>query len=119
MYLNPFAIANFINHPGKNVHPNCMFFGWDFFTDFPDEFLPYIPNKYYMKPAWYSNPDPNLILPTVIVIATRNIVDEELFVNYRYNPSNVNPNWYYQPYPEEVIRRWSNVRPALSYFSFT
>lgn len=47
---------------------------------------------------------------SLITVSTKNIKDEELFLNYRFNPSNKYPDWYQQPDLEEAERRWGKVK---------
>lgn len=42
----------------------------------------------------------------MVIIATRQLKDEEIFVNYRLNPKKNHQDWYFQPFPEEAERRW-------------
>ena len=49
-------------------------------------------------------------LRTLAAIALDDIEDEELFLNYRYNPANKAPSWYVDPDPEASKRRWQKLR---------
>ena len=40
-------------------------------------------------------------------VATRELQDEELFLNYRLNPANPRPDWYTPVDLEEDKRRWN------------
>ena len=40
-------------------------------------------------------------------VATRELQDEELFLNYRLNPANPRPDWYMPVDLEEDKRRWN------------
>ncbi|EFA86563.1 hypothetical protein PPL_00364 [Heterostelium album PN500] len=42
-------------------------------------------------------------------VAYQPIKDEELFLNYRFNPANPYPAWYHQPDIEEAKRRWGKL----------
>jgi hypothetical protein len=61
-------------------------------------------------------------MKSVVIVAKKQIQDEELFLNYRcvlsiitfspvlnvrFNPKNPYPDWYHQPNEEEARRRWS------------
>lgn len=72
--------------------------------------MPYIPNVYFKKPGlvWSRL---NCLMPAAVCVAKRTIIDEELFLNYRYNPSNAYPDWYAQPSEEEAVRRWGKMSP--------
>ena len=54
-------------------------------------------------------PRPEDPAPCVALIATRELSNEELFLNYRLNPNAPSglPNWYSAVDPEEDSRRWS------------
>ena len=43
---------------------------------------------------------------SVVIIATQPIFNSELYMNYRYNPNNPAPDWYWDPDPVESARRW-------------
>ena len=42
----------------------------------------------------------------LVMIAVRELKDEELFLNYRLNPRNGYPKWYTPVDKEEDSRRW-------------
>ena len=46
------------------------------------------------------------ILKGLLLVATREIKDEELFLNYRLNPKTRRPEWYAPVDEEEDLRRW-------------
>jgi hypothetical protein len=47
------------------------------------------------------------VLESLALIATRDIVDEEVLINYRFNPASpLLPNWYEDCNPSESKRRW-------------
>lgn len=109
-FRNPYAIGQYINHPPPNKFPNIMSYSYDFPTAFPQSLQPYIPYEYAVPPSTFTR-RPNTIMHSVILVATRKIEpEEELFLNYRYNPANPYPAWYSQPYPEEAARRWGRVK---------
>ena len=58
-----------------------------------------------MRPAYDEEVGP--VLKGIALIATRSLKDEELFLNYRLNPKNKNPEWYVPVDVEEDKRRWS------------
>ena len=54
-----------------------------------------------------EQPDDPAPLRALAFVTTRQVADEELFLNYRLNPANGYPAWY-TPYDrEEDARRWS------------
>jgi len=46
------------------------------------------------------------VLRGLAFVATREVRDEELFLNYRLNPRNGYPSWYTPVDPDEDARRW-------------
>jgi hypothetical protein len=72
------------------------------------EILPYIPNDYFKEPNFVWG-KPDCIRHSVVCVAKRLIKDEELFLNYRYNPAHPYPDWYAQPDEMEAKRRWSKM----------
>merc|ERR1711924_163782 len=44
---------------------------------------------------------------TLVFVTTRYVEDEELFLNYRLNPTNAPPPWYVPVDPDEDARRWT------------
>lgn len=113
-YQNPFAIANYINHPPPETAANVACMGYNFpgaeeEEAFPEELLAYVPNRYgkEQKPLsfWFGGG----AMRSVVAVLTRPVRDEELFLNYRFNPRNPYPSWYVQPDEEEAARRWGKV----------
>ena len=116
---NPFAVGHIINHPsalapGKEkaeILGDCNVIACpiNFVSEiFDDEVLPHVPNAYDRPPTLMSSETArdSFALGTVLV-AVRDIEDEELFLNYRYNPKIVAPPWYVEVSSEESTRRWS------------
>jgi hypothetical protein len=133
-FRNPYGIVNYINHPPEGKQPNVMCFAYDFVdkvptnaTSFTEETLntgmpppstgtyvlpeylrPFIPNRFSKKnptARWLYRKE-NTLMHTVVAIAIRHIENEELLLNYRYNPTRPYPSWYSQPDLEEAKRRW-------------
>jgi len=90
--------------------PNVMVAPWDVPLSFPNLLLPYLPNRYYRPPVNFLNlMKPDCLMHALVFVALRDIEDgEELFVNYRMNPSVPRPHWYYPVDVEEDLRRWSS-----------
>jgi hypothetical protein len=105
-FHNPFGIAQYINHPPAGKVPNTMCIAFNFPKDFPDELKPYIPNEYSQKPGILYNLNSNCYMRSVVCITTTHLRDEELLLNYRYNPAHPYPSWYTQPDQQEAQRRW-------------
>ena len=53
-----------------------------------------------------EQPDDPAPLRALAFVTTRQVADEELFLNYRLNPKNSHPPWYTPVDPEEDRRRW-------------
>lgn len=121
---NPLAFAHFANHPAKGVEPNVMLCPYDFpLTE--KNMRVYVPNvvcgkggevkmkklgSFYLK--WseskttvseYDVP----VLKTLVLVATRELCDEEVFLNYRLSNLKRRPEWYFPVDEEEDQRRWS------------
>lgn len=106
-YRNPYGIGNYVNHPAPNQKPNLIQLGYDFPKgeeySLPKELSYYIPNELYKPSLLYVLMG---YMHSVILIANRHIQNEELLLNYRFNPANPYPSWYTQPDEEEAKRRW-------------
>eukprot|EP00252_Welwitschia_mirabilis_P024972 TRINITY_DN7638_c0_g1_i1.p1 TRINITY_DN7638_c0_g1~~TRINITY_DN7638_c0_g1_i1.p1 ORF type:complete len:419 (-),score=89.61 TRINITY_DN7638_c0_g1_i1:85-1341(-) len=127
---NPLALGHYANHPGKGDQPNVMICPYDFLSS-EREMRPYIPNllvgnedgttmKRYGS-FWISTgsrkyeheEDPFSPIPfhptirTLVLVATREICDEEIFLNYRLSKPKSRPSWYHPVDEEEDKRRWS------------
>ncbi|KAK7264128.1 hypothetical protein RJT34_31732 [Clitoria ternatea] len=105
---NPLAMAHFANHPAKGMLPNVMICPYDFpLTE--NNMRVYIPNVLFgnaevnkskfgsfLFKYGVSKNNPSLVptLNTVVLVATRALQDEELFLNYRLSNSKQWPEWY-------------------------
>eukprot|EP01126_Amoeba_proteus_P042034 TRINITY_DN4550_c0_g1_i4.p1 TRINITY_DN4550_c0_g1~~TRINITY_DN4550_c0_g1_i4.p1 ORF type:complete len:382 (-),score=73.80 TRINITY_DN4550_c0_g1_i4:782-1927(-) len=105
-YRNPFGIANYMNHPPPGVKPNVLAYAYDFPNTLSPQAIPFIPNIYgnELSPFLYTS---SCVMRSVVVLAKQKISNQELYLNYRYNPSNPYPDWYVQPDVEEAKRRWA------------
>jgi len=109
-FRNPFGIGQYINHPAPGDAPNVMAYSYDFPTEFPEHLQSYIPNEYF-KPPTGINKRSGTIMHSMLLIASKRIQEqEEVLLNYRYNPANPYPDWYVQPDPEEAQRRWGQIK---------
>jgi hypothetical protein len=108
-FRNPFGIGNYINHPAPGQEPNVMSYSYDFPAEFPEDLKPFIPNEYHKAPSGLLKRS-NVVMHSVLLIAKRKIQNEEILLNYRFNPSNPYPSWYTQPDEEEAARRWGKVK---------
>ena len=53
-------------------------------------------------------PDLGPVLKGLVLVAARPLEDEEVFLNYRFNPRNGSPDWYVPVDLEEDKRRWTH-----------
>lgn len=121
---NPLAFAHFANHPPKDTMPNAMVCAYDFpFTE--KDMRVYIPNIIFggndtanMKrfgTFWFKswsgsrNTEENesAVIRALVLVTTRNICDEEVYLNYRLSNAKKRPEWYVPVDSEEDKRRWS------------
>lgn len=119
---NPLAFGHFANHPAKGTEPNVMVCPYDFPVSEAD-MRPYIPNLVFggvesvkMKRFggfWFRSggsgdaQELGSIIRTLVLVATRALADEEVFLNYRLSNSRRRPSWYSPVDEEEDRRRWS------------
>jgi hypothetical protein len=54
-----------------------------------------------------SNDDEKIVVPTLVLVATGPIADEEVFLNYRLSTHVKRPDWYHPVDAEEDARRWA------------
>ena len=48
-----------------------------------------------------------IVVPTLVLVATGPIADEEVFLNYRLSTHVKRPDWYHPVDAEEDARRWA------------
>ena len=107
-YMNPFGIANYINHPPAGADANVVWHAYDFTeANTPAEHRAFIPNE-SARLADFSYPQLEALLShSIVFVASRVISDEELFLDYRLNPNLPYPPWYSPCDLEEARARWS------------
>lgn len=119
---NPLAFGHFANHPAKGTEPNVMVCPYDFPISEAD-MRAYIPNLVFggeesvkMKRVgsfWFRSggsgdgEQVGPVIKTLVLVATRALTDEEVFLNYRLSNSKRRPSWYTPVDEEEDRRRWS------------
>ncbi|XP_051146267.1 uncharacterized protein LOC127261882 isoform X2 [Andrographis paniculata] len=118
---NPLAFAHFANHPGIDMAPNVMVCSYDFPLTEKD-MRSYIPNisfgseevgmkkfgSFWFKSWRSSNAAMDVPhLKSLVLVATRNICNEEVLLNYRLSNLKRRPSWYIPVDEEEDRRRWS------------
>ncbi|CAL5350677.1 unnamed protein product [Camellia sinensis] len=102
---NPLAFAHFANHPAKEMVPNVMVCPYDFRLTEKD-MRTYIPNIKFGS-GEEANESDVLVLKALVLVATRPLCDEEVFLNYRLSNSKRRQSWYTPVDEEEDSRRWS------------
>ncbi|KAB1206294.1 hypothetical protein CJ030_MR7G011787 [Morella rubra] len=118
---NPLAFAHFANHPAKGMVPNVMICPYDFPLTEKD-MRTYIPNivfgdteevkmkrfgSFWFKLGRSEKAESDVpVLKTLVLVASRTLCDEELFLNYRLSNSKRRPAWYNPVDEEEDRRRW-------------
>jgi hypothetical protein len=76
---------------------------------FPEELLPIVPNVYDAAPSMLTGTyAPGVAMHSVVLMTSRDVADEELFLDYRLSPELHRPDWYHSPNEEEERRRWSS-----------
>jgi len=110
---NPWAVGHIVNHPPRNVVPNCRTVMVNFTEKMKLEASGlgrYVPNTYAREPM-LSGPkalDRDLItMHGFGLMAARDLSNEELFYDYRLSPGNEPyPKWYYPCDEESLKNRW-------------
>ncbi|DBA87502.1 TPA: hypothetical protein ACH3X1_004532 [Trebouxia sp. C0004] len=108
---HPLALAHYANHPAAGTHPNVMVAA---FTYNPrqgeDAWLAaYMPNVMYHEAGGQEATEHAMQdqqTKGLVFVATRQIQDEEVLLNYRLNPQVQKPSWYAPVDEEEDKRRW-------------
>ncbi|KAK8934878.1 hypothetical protein KSP39_PZI014685 [Platanthera zijinensis] len=119
---NPLAFGHFANHPAKGSEPNVMVCPYDF-SPAEEDMRAYIPNISFgseesvaMKRLgifWYRSKgaggqgEDARIVKALVLVATRPLCEEEVYLNYRLSNSKRRPAWYSPVDEEEDKRRWS------------
>jgi len=120
---NPLGVGHLINHPPPGTEPNVVQFAFDFSSDdakagrgapppLPAHLRYLIPNQFATSTNSIKHllveraRRPAVLVPSLVLVTTRAVQDEELFLNYRLNPKLPAPEWYTSVDPEEDRRRW-------------
>lgn len=127
--VHPFANGHLINHPARGNQPNALQFMIDLDigalpsglrelvpvenSTFAISYLDRLENlgvrqrvsgvEMFLRPI----PDER-IRRTMAIVALRDITEEELFINYRFNPAIQAPDWYHDCDPQSSERRWKS-----------
>jgi hypothetical protein len=108
-HANPYALAHMVNHVPLGLMPNVLQCPYNFPGDpigkdvFPVPLQKFIPNSYGVKtPTLFGTIDRSAMMRTVVLLAARPLKNgDELFMDYRLNPSAGSlPEWYH-PYGKE------------------
>ena len=127
----PLAVGHLINHPPAGTAPNVVPAALDVDVVVPPELAALLPNLAYRQAEPQllleggAAPPSGLlemlrksirdagseeggvhVLRGLALISSREVRDEELFLNYRLNPANAYPPWYAPVDVEEDARRW-------------
>ena len=81
-----FAVGNMVNHPPAGTRPNVVVFPFDLPAGDPLE--PYVPVSPFRPPA-----DGDPARRTAVLIAARDLEEEELFLDYKLSAGSP-PPWY-------------------------
>lgn len=110
---NPWAVGHIVNHPPKDVIPNCRTVAINFTEKMKlgaSGLDRYVPNTYAKEPMLTG---PKALDRDVIkmhgfgLMASRDITNEELFYDYRLSPGNgPYPDWYHPIDEESLKNRW-------------
>ena len=133
---NPWAIAHLVNHPPhpnfvsnqtiksnpKSVDnkkitsmPNCRSLPINYTEEMQlgKELKTFVPNRYARKPLLLGSNEAfehqDVFMHGMILVATRDIENEELFFDYRLNEieNTTHPEWYHVCDEEETKNRWA------------
>ncbi|GJQ14491.1 hypothetical protein GpartN1_g6282.t1 [Galdieria partita] len=118
--INPFALGQYANHPPKGTEPNIIALSFDYpLYRMSPAMKVLVPNRYLIdeeeqEKEWSSNISKledamhfgkdrkSRVMRGMVIITLRDVENEELFINYRYNPFASHPEWYWDPSPEET-----------------
>ncbi|KAK3235068.1 hypothetical protein CYMTET_54710 [Cymbomonas tetramitiformis] len=101
--VNPFALGHYANHPPKGGAPNLISAAYNFPLEH-EAMRWFLPN---IVCGDAEESDAQAVLPVIVLIAARELKDEELFLNYRLSPGTYRPDWYHVVDGEEESRRWA------------
>ncbi|KAG9442273.1 hypothetical protein H6P81_018127 [Aristolochia fimbriata] len=119
---NPLAFGHFANHPAPGTEPNVMLCPYDFPMSEAD-MRAYIPNvvfgseenvkmrrfgSFWFKSGGTGDEGADVpLIKTLLLVATKSLCDEEVFLNYRLSNAKRRPAWYMPVDEEEDKLRWS------------
>ena len=123
---NPLALAHFANHPGAGMEPNVMLCPYDMHVNHVT-LRPFYPNVRYAGTVKEIQREKVLsgrnhgstvhtiedreegvdVIQGLAFVATKQIRDEEVLLNYRLSTPMGRPDWYTPVNEEEDKRRWA------------
>ena len=123
---NPLALAHFANHPGGGMEPNVMLCPYDMRVNHVT-LRPFYPNVRYggtirdvqreeerLNENRASKESTNAdggdvvdVIQGLAFVATKQIQDEEVLLNYRLSTPMGRPDWYTPVNEEKDKRRWA------------
>lgn len=122
---NPYAMGQLAKPPPPGAAPNVMRVPWDVVDPahnahdalaFPLHLRPYVPNEWgapvNLGQTMHSSAfDAHIWMKSVVLVATRDVLDEELFVQYQFNP--VHPALPAQGTPSPELPSGEAAAPQL------
>jgi len=107
---NVFALGHACNHPSPGGESNVLAAPFNFMDTLGEDWGSYIPNTYAKPPQLLGSRVMHIgvRMQSLVLVARRNLMNEELLLNYRLNPRGKHPSWY-TPCDsiEELHRAWS------------
>lgn len=134
---NSYALGQYMTHPPKGEVSNILPLSLDLGKNvIHQKLVPYIPNQYFPSREQFNQTHIDFRLGTdnsttlmkmVVMIATKDIENEEIFVDYRLDPDSPCPDWYHVVDPKELrkfhrktgisgrVRGWWRRRQSTRY----
>ncbi|CAN0093853.1 unnamed protein product, partial [Ectocarpus sp. 12 AP-2014] len=119
---SPLTFAHAANHPPEGQAANVLQVAYDFPAlseddvgiakggRFPERLRPLVPNRYHRAPKalFGGKLDQSAMVETVVLVACRGgLHDQEVFMDYRFNPNMPHPDWYSPVDPEATAKMWA------------
>jgi len=118
---NPYAMAQYVRHPPVGIVPNVMRLQYDVMDDdspipltpLPKELRQYVPNQWgaakTMANSFVNMAEQGIVMKCCVLVANRELLDEELFVDHQLNPFGPRPEWYTPINQEADELLWSSI----------
>ncbi|CAN0300413.1 unnamed protein product [Pylaiella littoralis] len=119
---SPLTFAHAANHPPKGEAANVLQVAYDYpaLSDgdvgiakggrFPERLRPLVPNRYHRPPkaVFGGKLDQSAMVETVVLVACRGgLHNQEVFMDYRFNPNMPHPDWYSPVDPTATDKMWA------------